>query len=138
MAAKANLALLLGRTGRPAEAMDLLDAVMAEEPDSLGHRNLKAATLGRLGDFEGAIPLYEGVLQHAPKQPRVWVSYGHMLKTIGRQADGIAAYRRAIELQPTLGEAWWSLANLKIVKFSGSDLETMRQALSSSGLTAPA
>jgi tetratricopeptide (TPR) repeat protein len=135
VAAKANLALLLGRTGRPAEAMDLLDAVMAEEPDSLGHRNLKAATLGRLGDFEGAIPLYEGVLQHAPKQPRVWVSYGHMLKTIGRQADGIAAYRRAIELQPTLGEAWWSLANLKTVRFSESDLAAMRQALNSSGLT---
>ena len=29
------------------------------EPDEIGHRNLKAATLGRLGDFEQAIELYE-------------------------------------------------------------------------------
>src|ERR687885_81241 len=48
-AAKANLALVLGRMGRPAEAMELLDDIFAEEPDELGHWNLKAATLARLG-----------------------------------------------------------------------------------------
>ena len=30
-----------------------------------------------------------------PDQPKVWMSYGHILKTVGRQADSIAAYRRA-------------------------------------------
>src|SRR3954471_12671977 len=48
-AAKANLAMLLGRTGRPGEALQLLDDLFAAEPDSIGHWNLKAATLGRLG-----------------------------------------------------------------------------------------
>ncbi|MGJ3627656.1 hypothetical protein AB5I41_13005 [Sphingomonas sp. MMS24-JH45] len=32
------------------------------------------------------------------------MSYGHMLKTIGRQDEGVAAYRRAIDLRPALGE----------------------------------
>ena len=41
-----------------------------------------------------------------------------MLKTIGRQADGIAAYRKAIEIRSTLGEAWFSLSNLKTVKLA--------------------
>ncbi len=63
MPAKANLALVLGRMGRPAEALDLLDDIFAAEPEDLGHRNLKAATLGRLGDFEGAI----GTLQGSPR-----------------------------------------------------------------------
>src|SRR5437764_38583 len=53
-AAKSNLALVLGRMGRPAEAMALLDEVFTEEPEEIGHWNLKAATLGRLGDFEQA------------------------------------------------------------------------------------
>ena len=128
-AARANLALVLGRTGRPAEAMEMLDDILAEEPEWVGHWNLKAATLGRLGDFEEGIQLYEKVLERAPNQPRVLLSYGHMLKTIGRQADGIAAYREAIRLEPTLGEAWWSLANLKTVKFDEGEIALMKQVL---------
>ena len=128
-AARANLALVLGRMGRPAEAMELLDDIFAAEPDDLGHWNLKAATLGRLGDFEQAIALYEGVIERSPKQPRVLLSYGHMLKTLGRQAEGIAAYRKALNIRPELGEAWWSLANLKTVKFDESDVTAMKAVL---------
>ena len=87
-AARANLALVLGRMGRPAEAMELLDDIFAAEPDDLGHWNLKAATLGRLGDFEQAIALYEGVIERSPKQPRVLLSYGHMLKTLAGRRKG--------------------------------------------------
>ncbi|MEO7635485.1 MAG: sulfotransferase [Sphingomicrobium sp.] len=133
-AARANLALVLGRMGRPAEALPLLDAVFAEDGDNLGHFNLKAATLGKLGDFEAAIALYEQVLQRSPGQMRVWLSYGHMLKTIGRLDEGIAAYRRAIAIRPTLGEAWFSLANLKTLEFSDDDIAAMRLALDGSSL----
>src|SRR5215216_391151 len=38
-AARANLALVLGRTGRPAEALQLLDAVFEAEPEAVGHMN---------------------------------------------------------------------------------------------------
>jgi hypothetical protein len=58
-----------------------------------------------------------------------------MLKTVGRQTDGVAAYRKAIELKPNLGEAWWSLANLKTVRFDEADIATMQSALKTQGLT---
>ena len=128
-AARANLALVLYRLNRPAEAIDELKRVVAEDPDNPGHANLQAAAFGRIGDFDGAIALYDRVLKDAPNQPRVWLSYGHMLKTVGRQQDGINAYRRAIELLPALGEAWWSLANLKTVKFDDGDIAAMETAL---------
>jgi len=134
-AARANLALVLGRMGRPAEALEQLDEVFQAEPEAFGYLNLKAATLGRLGDFVAAIELYEQVLERAPGQPRVWLSYGHMLKTIGRRDEGIAAYRRAIALKPALGEAWWSLANLKTVRFDSADIAAMQAALETPGLT---
>ena len=134
-APKANLALVLGRTGRPAEALELMDDIFAAEPEEIGHWNLKAATLGRLGDFDEAIKLYETVLERAPRQPRVLLSYGHLLKTVGRQTDAIRAYRKASELEPTLGDAWWSLANLKTVNFSDADLASMRRALVSPSLS---
>ncbi|HET8749884.1 MAG TPA: sulfotransferase [Sphingomicrobium sp.] len=134
-AAKANLAAVLGRMGRPAEAMELLDDIFAQEPEDLGHWNLKAATLARLGDFEEGIKIYEDVLARAPKQPGVWVSYGHMLKTVGRLAEGVKAYRKAIAIKPALGEAWWSLANLKTVKFGAADIEAMQKALTAPRLS---
>ena len=59
------------------------------------------------------------------------MSFGHMLKTVGRLDEGIAAYRRAIDLMPGLGEVWWSLANLKTVKFSDDDIAAMEAALAS-------
>ncbi|MBV8238766.1 MAG: sulfotransferase [Sphingomonas sp.] len=127
-AARANLALVLYRQNRAPEALVELDELLATEPDHIGHANLKAAALGRLGGFDAAIALYERVLAAAPDQPRVWMSYGHMLKTVGRQADGVDAYRRAIAAEPTLGEAWWSLANLKTVRFTDADLAAMAAA----------
>ncbi|MDB5681854.1 MAG: hypothetical protein JWO16_1659 [Sphingomonas bacterium] len=128
-AARANLALVLYRLNRPAEAIVQLERVATEDPDNPGHANLPAAARGRIGDFDEAILLYDRVLRDAPNQPRVWMSYGHMLKTVGRQQDGIDAYRRAIELMPALGEAWWSLANLKTVKFDDNDITAMTTAL---------
>ncbi len=133
-AARANLALVLYRQNRPVEAIEELGRVSQEDPDNPGHANLQAAAHGRLGDFDEAIALYEKVLKEAPDQPRVWMSFGHMLKTVGRQADGIAAYRKAIELLPGLGEAWWSLANLKTVRIDEADIAAMQLALATADL----
>jgi tetratricopeptide (TPR) repeat protein len=133
--ARANLAMVLGRLGRPAEALELLDVLFEDEPETVGNLNLKAATLGRLGDFDDAIGVYEEVTRRAPNQPRVWISYGHVLKTVGRQEEGVAAYRKALALNPAAGEAWWSLANLKTVRFDDDDILAMRQASQAAELT---
>ena len=134
-AARANLALVLYRLNRPSEAIEELEQVVAEDPDNPGHANLQAAAFGRIGDFDGAIALYDRVLKDAPNQPRIWMTYGHILKTVGRQQDGIAAYRRALALMPALGEAWWSLANLKTVKFDDGDIAAMESALADRGIS---
>ena len=128
-AARANLALVLYRQNRPEEAITELNRVTEEEPESTGHFNLQAASYGRIGEFDDALQLYERVLEQAPGHARIWMSYGHMLKPVGRGADGVAAYRKAIALLPELGEAWWSLANLKTVKFSDADIAAMEAAL---------
>ncbi|HEY1606281.1 MAG TPA: sulfotransferase [Allosphingosinicella sp.] len=133
-AARANLATALYRQNRPAEAIAELDALVDADAANPGNQNLKAAALGRLGAHEEAIGLYEQVLARLPGQPKVWMSYGHMLKTVGRGEDGIAAYRRAIALAPTLGEAWWSLANLKTVKLGREDVAAMAEALAAPDL----
>jgi tetratricopeptide (TPR) repeat protein len=63
------------------------------------------------------------------------MSYGHSLKTAGRQDDCVAAYRRAIAMQPTLGEAYWSLANLKTFRFAELDMRALRDGLARDDLS---
>jgi tetratricopeptide (TPR) repeat protein len=127
--ARSNLAMVLYRQNRPVEAVAELDHLLNVDPENAANTNLKAAALGRIGDYDEAIELYEKVLTQHGTQPKIWMSYGHVLKTVGRQADGIDAYRRALDLAPGLGEVWWSLANLKTVRFDDADLTTMADQL---------
>jgi len=128
-AARYNLATIVYRQGRSQEALLELDRLLAAEPLHPGYANLKAAALARLGEYAASIALFEDVLARYPQQPKGWMSYGHALKTVGRSKDCVAAYRKAVDLEPSLGEAWWSLANLKTYRFSGADLATMAGAL---------
>lgn len=131
--ARANLATVLYKQNRPADAIAQLDALQGADREA--NRNLEAAALGRIGSYEEAIGLYEQVLARFPGQAKVWMSYGHILKTVGRQADSVAAYRRALDAAPGLGEVWWSLANLKTVAFDEADIAAMEGALAGAHLS---
>ena len=133
-AARANLATILYKQNKPSEAIAELEAIERQGAANLGHSSLKAAALGRLGGHDEALGLYRLLLDARPDEPKLWMSYGHILKTVGRLAEGVAAYRRAIAINPTVGEVWWSLANLKTVRFEGPDITAMEEALKSSQL----
>jgi predicted Zn-dependent protease len=128
-AARHNYATVLNRQGKAAAALPHVEQLLARDPRNPGFRNLKGAVLANVGDYAASAKVYETVLQEFPQQPKVWMSYGHSLKTSGRLTDAIAAYRRAIATQPTLGEAYWSLANLKTFRFSAVDVVCIRNAL---------
>jgi tetratricopeptide (TPR) repeat protein len=112
-AARQNYALILHREAKAAAALREVDRLLAQDPRNPSHRNLKAAVLGTIGEYEQSIVIYAKLLAEYPHQPKIWISYGHALKTAGRQSECVAAYRRTLELAPTMGEAYWSLANLK-------------------------
>jgi tetratricopeptide (TPR) repeat protein len=132
--ARHNLAIVLHRQSRFAEASTEIERLLQAEPRNPSYRVLQAAVLGRIGEYARSIDIYEDVLSEYPGQAKVWMSYGHALKTAGRQADCIAAYRRSIEITPQLGEAWWSLANLKRMRFAGEDLQAMEKQLTDARL----
>lgn len=124
-AARANLVTVLHRQSKFAAAGVEADRLIAAEPQNLGHVALKAAVLVRTGDYDEAIQAYRTVLNRIPNQPRLWISLGHVLKTVGRADESIAAYREAIAQEETLGDAWWSLANLKRVTLNEADIAAM-------------
>jgi tetratricopeptide (TPR) repeat protein len=134
-AARHNLAFVLHRAGDSAGALREINSLLASDANNPGYRSLKAAVLARIGELEQSLNLYADLLAQYSDNARAWMSYGHALKTAGRQTDAIQAYRRCIALQPGLGEAWWSLANLKTVRFTDADITQMRAQLEGIGLS---
>ncbi|HLY55166.1 MAG TPA: sulfotransferase [Stellaceae bacterium] len=128
-AARHNYAFVLHRRNKPVEAIAELDRLLAEEPGDPNHRGLKAAASVQIGNYGEAIRIYEDLLRDYPAQSKGWMSYGHALKTEGRTQEGIAAYRRSIAEEPNLGEAYWSLANLKTFRFEPEDVAAMEAQL---------
>jgi len=126
--ARHNYAIVLYRQQKPA-AVAQIEYLLAHDPHDPGYRNLMAAALAMIGDYARSIEVYEGVLAEYPVQPKVWLSYGHSLKTAGRRDDAVGAYQRAIEQAPAMGEAYWSLANLKTVPFTADGVAAMETQL---------
>lgn len=132
--ARNNYANALSKAGKFAESMDQLKHLEQVDPQELSHPVLAASVLVNMGDYNSAIQRYEQVLAQVPNHSRLHMSLGHALKTVGRQEDSIDAYRRAIGAEPSLGEAYWSLANLKTFRFSEQELANMRALIASDTL----
>jgi tetratricopeptide (TPR) repeat protein len=129
------LADCLYRQQRPAEALTEVETLLQDEPTAIVYLNLRAACLSGLGRFDEAIAAYDELLKTLPGQSRLWVNQGHALRMVGRRADAVAAYRKAIALSPSLGEAYWSLADLKAEPLSAADEAAIAAQLKRADLT---
>ncbi|NNJ72082.1 MAG: tetratricopeptide repeat protein [Enterobacterales bacterium] len=85
-----------------------------------------------LGDFTGALKIYQQLRKQSPDNPTVPLLEGHAFKTIGDTKQAIQSYLRAASLLPTLGDAYWSLANLKTFRFNDDLIKQMQQAVAAS------
>jgi tetratricopeptide (TPR) repeat protein len=132
-AARHSYALILIRQQKPEAAVHEAEKLLAQEPNNPNFLTLKGSILVRIGDQSGALEIYEKVLKNYPNQARAQMSYGHTLKTVGRLDESIEAYKKCIQLSPEVGEAYWSLANLKTFRFSDEDIEDMRRQVTAEG-----
>ena len=117
-----------------AAALAQVETLLALEPREAAYLNLLAGCLALLGDFDRAIETYEDLLATYARQPRIWLNHGHVLRTVGRRGDAVNAYRHAVSLAPGLGDAYWSLANLKVAALSDVDEAAIEAQLSRSEL----
>jgi tetratricopeptide (TPR) repeat protein len=122
------LSNVLFHQNRPDEALAVLDELLGREPTHVAAIVAKATLLGQIGDYERAVATYAAALPGID-DPDLWLGYGNVLKTVGRLADSIAAYRRALAHRPDLGEAWWSLANLKTVRLDETETASLEAML---------
>jgi len=133
--ARLSYAQVLEKREKLDQALVQVDRLLEAEPEKFTLLVLRGAILAKMGDYERALPLYEFLLSHFPARAKITMIYGHALKTVGQQQKAIEAYRQAISLQPSFGDAWWSLANLKTFRFEDDDIEAMRVEIGKSTCT---
>jgi tetratricopeptide (TPR) repeat protein len=124
-AARYNYALLLHRRNDSPEALVEVEKCLETDSERPNYRNLCAVVLSRVGEYERSSSMYARLLAEYANNPKVWLSYGHVLKTEGRREECIDAYRKSIALDGSFGEAYWSLANLKTFHFTAAELTAM-------------
>ena len=69
---------------------------------------------------------YRDLLDGSAQRAELYLSIGHAEKTLGRQPAAVEAYRSAAAAQPSFGDAYWSLANLKTYRFTDEEISRMR------------
>jgi tetratricopeptide (TPR) repeat protein len=115
-----------------AEAIAQLESLLALDPKNIDYRTLRATAAVGLGDHESGIRGFADVLAdtrpESPLAADLHLSIAHSLKTLGRRAESINEYQKAIEVRPNFGDAYWSLANLKTYQFSAEEMTQLQAA----------
>jgi len=106
--------------------------LLQKSPDNPQFLSLYAIENMQTGDYETALEVFDKVLAKVPGDPGTLTSKGHALKTRGDYDAAVEAYRAALASQPGHGEAYYSLANLKVYSFSENEVEAMQQQVQES------
>ena len=121
VAARLDLVRVLIERQKYAAALEVDDAEASDGETQF----LRATALAGLARHEEAVALFRELAYEAPANNQVWIVMGHSLKALGRMREAIDAYRHATRAGAHVGDAYWSLANLKTYRFADSELERM-------------
>jgi tetratricopeptide (TPR) repeat protein len=109
-----------------AAALEQVDLRLRIAPSDPEARFLRATILAGLGRHDDAVPIFRELLSETPQRNHLRIVLGHSLKALGRTDEAVGAYREATHGQAEIGDAFWSLANLKTYQFSDHEVERMR------------
>ncbi|TWX50609.1 tetratricopeptide repeat-containing sulfotransferase family protein [Colwellia hornerae] len=118
---------LLIRLGKYKAAEQQVEILLVTQPDNLSYKIAKANTLTGLGKIAQAITLFEQAIAQDDKIPGFYLQLGHALKAQGDIKKAVAAYQKAYQLNPSYGDAFWSLANTKTYRFSDEEITKMQR-----------
>ncbi|WP_316205183.1 MULTISPECIES: tetratricopeptide repeat-containing sulfotransferase family protein [unclassified Bradyrhizobium] len=135
-AARLDLVRILIERQKYAAALDEIQPRLQTEPSDSDARFLRATSLAGLGHHDVAVPIFRELLSETPELNHLRIVLGHSLKALGRADEAVQAYQDATNGRADIGDAYWSLANLKTYRFSDDEIRRMREleALPAPGL----
>ena len=117
------------------EALANAKILIQQEPNNPQFQSVFAVESMQSGDYDTALTTFDSILKILPEEPVTLTSRGNALKTQGRKEEAIDSYRRAISKYPAHGEAYYSLANLKLFSFTDKEIEAMESQEANPGIS---
>ena len=115
------------------EKIDGAQAILHDPESPAAHADF-AMKLRKGGDLNGSERAYRAALSLRADDVESLLGLGHVLKSLGRLDEAVKCYRTVSAKQPGEGIAWWSLANLKTVRFSAQEMSTMQELFGNANL----
>jgi len=125
-AARQDLAHTLIQRHKHTQALEQARLLLEADPKNTEYRSLAATALVGLGEHDQAIALYREMIADRPNDPEIRLWIAHALKTVGQVPEAIEQYRAATAARADFGDAYWSLANLKMYRFGDGEIARMR------------
>ena len=107
------------------DALDQAKILLQQDSQNPQFQSVFAIESMQSGDYDTALNTFDSILKVLPEDPVTLTSRGNALKTQGRTDEAIDSYRRAIKSLPAHGEAYYSLANLKLFSFNDLEITAM-------------
>jgi tetratricopeptide (TPR) repeat protein len=117
------------------QSLEQTKRLLDSSPKNPQFLSLFAVESMKSGDYEVALGAFDDVLTQLPGDPTTLTSKGHAYKTCGEYDSAVDAYRAALTSKPQYGEAFYSLANLKVYEFSDDEITTMLAQVSDNNLS---
>jgi tetratricopeptide (TPR) repeat protein len=128
-AAREQLARLMIRQGRTEEALPLIERLLAAEPRNHAYGILKVLALQLAERHAEGLALITQLIGDHSDDPDLWLLSGNQQRYLGRTRDAVDSYRRAIEVRPAHGMAYWALSNFETFRFTQPEIENMQRQL---------
>ena len=117
------------------EALSHAKILIQQDPKNPQFQSVFAVESMQSGDYDTALATFDSILEILPEEPVTLTSRGNALKTQGNKEQAIDSYRRAIKKHPAHGEAYYSLANLKLFSFTDKEIEAMESQEHNPGIS---
>lgn len=125
-----NYVILLMKLKKLDGALTEATRLVEQQPGRLLFHHVHCSLLLQTWKYAEAAPLLRRLTEEYPDSPVFWLLLGECLRSMGGHSEeSTAAFHRTVELAPSLGKAWWSLASMKTYRFTDRQIRAMEAQL---------
>jgi Tfp pilus assembly protein PilF len=127
--AREQLVRLMIRQGRTEEALPLIERLLAADSGNSAYLVLNVVALQLAERHAEGLAIITQLIADHPDNADFWLLAGNQQRYIGHSRQAIDSYRRAIELRPGHGMAYWALSNFETYRFGADEIDSMQRQL---------